>query len=173
MHHHECEGPSFIEIRGVDPASLQVFHAFFKAMRLHRQLMFRMMSQKDIYPGQAGCLWVIGANDGIPQRDLARRLHVARPTITIMLPKMAAAGLITRQPDENDQRLTRIYLTDAGRRLQDEMNSTLADFISASFGRMTTDDLKDFERLLSSLCSIIDQELSSSGSVAVSDLDQQ
>jgi DNA-binding MarR family transcriptional regulator len=86
---------------------------------------------------------------------------------------MEAAGLITRQPDENDQRLTRIYLTDAGRRLQDEMNSTLADFISASFGRMTTDDLKDFERLLSSLCSIIDQELSSSGSVAVSDLDQQ
>lgn len=161
MHHDECEGPSFSEIRGVDPASLRVFHAFFRAMRLHRQLMFRMMSDKDIYPGQAGCLWIIGNHDGIPQRDLARRLHVARPTITVMLHKMAAAGLIARRPDERDQRLTRIYLTDAGRCLQDEMNSTLGDFINASFGEMSADDLRDFERVLSSLCSIIDRELSS------------
>ena len=161
MHHDECEGPSFSEIRGVDPASLRVFHAFFRAMRLRRQLMFRMMSDKDIYPGQAGCLWIIGNHDGIPQRDLARRLHVARPTITVMLHKMAAAGLIARRPDEKDQRLTRIYLTDAGRCLQDEMNSTLGDFINASFGEMSADDLGDFERVLSSLCSIIDRELSS------------
>ena len=161
MHHDECEGPSFSEIRGVDPASLRVFHAFFRAMRLHRQLMFRMMSDKDIYSGQAGCLWIIGNHDGIPQRDLARRLHVARPTITVMLHKMAAAGLIARRPDEKDQRLTRIYLTDAGRCLQDEMNSTLGDFINASFGEMSADDLGDFERVLSSLCSIIDRELSS------------
>ena len=161
MHHDECEGPSFSEIRGVDPASLRVFHAFVRAMRLHRQLMFRMMSDKDIYPGQAGCLWIIGNHDGIPQRDLARRLHVARPTITVMLHKMAAAGLIARRPDERDQRLTRIYLTDAGRCLQDEMNSTLGDFINASFGEMSADDLGDFERVLSSLCSIIDRELSS------------
>ena len=165
MHHDECEGPSFSEIRGVDPASFRVFHAFFRAMRLHRQLMFKMLSDKNIYPGQAGCLWVIGNHDGIPQRDLARRLHVARPTVTVMLHKMEAAGLIARRPDEKDQRLTRIYLTDAGRRLQDEMNSTLTDFISASFSKMPADDLKDFERLLSSLCSIIDRELSSPESV--------
>jgi len=77
------------------------------------------------------------------------------------LHKMAAAGLIARRPDEKDQRLTRIYLTDAGRCLQDEMNSTLGDFINASFGEMSADDLGDFERVLSSLCSIIDRELSS------------
>ncbi len=159
MHHDECEGPSFSEIRGVDPASLRVFHAFFRAMRLHRQLMFKMMSDKNIYPGQAGCLWVIGNHNGIPQRDLARRLHVARPTITVMLHKMETAGLIARRPDEKDQRLTRIYLTDAGRCLQDEMNSILAGFINASFGKMSIDDLKGFERLLDTLCSNISHEL--------------
>jgi len=166
VRHDECEGPAFSGIRGADPASLRVFHVFFRAMRLHRQLMFKMMSDKNIYPGQAGCLWVIGSHDGIPQRDLARRLHVARPTITVMLHKMEAAGLIARRPDEKDQRLTRIYLTDAGRCLQDEMNSTLADFISASFSKMPADDLTDFERLLSSLCSIIDRELSSPEPIA-------
>jgi len=79
---------------------------------------------------------------------------------------MEAAGLIARRPDEKDQRLTRIYLTDEGRRLQNEMNLTLTDFISTSFSRMPADDLKDFERLLSSLCSIIDLELSSPESIA-------
>ena len=166
MHHDECEGPSFSEVRGVDPASFRVFHAFFRAMRLHRQLMFKMMSDKNIYPGQAGCLWIIGNHDGISQRDLARRLHVARPTITVMLNKMEAAGLIARRPDEKDQRLTRIYLTDAGRCLQDEMNSVFANFINASFSKMPANDLRDFERLLCSLCSIIDGGLSSPEPIA-------
>ncbi len=163
MHPKGCdsrfEGPSFAEIRGVDPLSLQVFHAFFKAMRLHRQLMFRTMSERDIFPGQAGCLWVISNHDGIPQRDLAQRLHVARPTITVMLQKMEASGLIARQPDEDDQRLTRIYLTDAGRRLQDEMDLAMASFINASFGKMSAGDLEEFDRLLGELCSIIGREL--------------
>ncbi len=157
--HGQIEGPSFTELPGVDPLSLRVFHAFFKAMRLHRQLVFKTMSEKDIFPGQAGCLWVISSHDGIPQRDLARRLHVARPTITVMLQKMEAAGLITRQSDADDQRLTRIYLTDAGRSLQDEMNLAMAGFINVSFGRMSPNDLEEFERLLGQLCSIIDREL--------------
>jgi hypothetical protein len=46
------------------------------------------------------------------------------------------------------------------------MNSTLADFINASFGRMPDDDLGSFERLLCSLCSIIDRELSSPEPIA-------
>lgn len=155
----KCGDLVFPELSGVDPISLQVFHAFFKAMRLHRQLMFKLMSEKEAYPGQAGCLLIVGNHDGITQRDLARKLHVASSTVTVMLQKMEGVGLITRTTDIDDQRLTRIYITDAGRRLQEEMNDVLAQFINTTFGKMPADDRENLHRLLGMLCSNIEQEL--------------
>ncbi len=76
-----------------------------------------------------------------------------------MLQKMEAAGTIVRKTDEEDQRLSRIYLTDAGRKIQEEMNEALADFVNATFGKMPSGDREEFDRLLSALCSNISQEL--------------
>ncbi|MEA4884406.1 MAG: MarR family transcriptional regulator [Clostridia bacterium] len=159
MHTEECGNMPFVELDGVDPVSLRVFHVLFRTMRFHRQLMFKMLSEKEVYPGQVGCLWIISSNDGIAQRDLARRLHVARPTVTVMLQKMEKAGIITRRNDDDDQRLTRIYLTEAGRKLQNEMNLVLADFIKIGIGQMPADDQLEFERLLSVLSSNISKKL--------------
>lgn len=156
---HEDENPVFPTLPRVDPVSLRVFHTFFKTVRLHRQLMFRLMSEIEAYPGQAACLLIISNHDGITQRDLARKLHVASSTVTVMLQKMEGANLVVRKVDEHDQRLTRLYLTDRGRMLQDEMNSVLAEFINSTFGTMSLGDQKDLDRLLSMLCVAVSEEL--------------
>ena len=160
MRFPKCEeDPVFPKLPGIDPISLRVFHSLFKAMRLHRQLMFKMMSEKEAYPGQAGCLLIISNHDGITQRDLARKLHVASSTVTVMLQKMEAAGIIIRKTDIDDQRLTRLHLTDVGHTLLDEMNEVLARFINITFGKMSSSDLENFDRLLNMLCSNIAEEL--------------
>jgi len=61
----------FLNLEGIDPVSLQVFRSLFKFMRLHSQLLFKLTSEKGVYPGQAVCLWFINQNPGISQRDLA------------------------------------------------------------------------------------------------------
>jgi len=157
---NDSQSPIFTELSGVEPVSLRVFHTFFKTMRLHRQLMIKMMSEKEAYPGQAGCLSIVSNHEGITQKSIARILHVAPSTVTVMLQKMEAAGLIVRRTDAKDQRLTRIYLTDAGRNLQDEMNTVLADFINTSFGQMSVQDQEDLDKLLNRLCSSISQGIS-------------
>jgi DNA-binding MarR family transcriptional regulator len=159
MHLGEQEMSPFTELHGVDPVSLRVFHTFFKAMRLHRQLMFKMMSSKETPPGQAGCLWIVSNHNGITQRDLAQMLHVAPSTVTVMLQKMEAAGIIARKTDADDQRLTRIYMTELGRSLQDEMNGVLAQFINTAFGKMQPDDRESLDKLLNVLCANISEEL--------------
>ncbi|NMB11512.1 MAG: MarR family transcriptional regulator [Firmicutes bacterium] len=159
MRFSACEDPVFPKLPGVDPMSLRVFHSLFKTMRLYRQLMFKMMSEKEAHPGQAGCLLIVSNHAGITQRDLARKLHVASSTVTVMLQKMEAAGIIVRKTDVEDQRLTRLYLTDAGRILLDEMNEVLARFINISFGQMSSSDREDFDRLLNTLCTNISEEL--------------
>ena len=102
-------------LEGVDELSARVFRAFMRTLRLHRQLMSRTMAEHGAHPGQAMCLHLLASNDGITQRDLAEALHLARPTVSKMLRGMEKAGLVGRQPDAADQRLTRVYLTPAGR----------------------------------------------------------
>ncbi len=61
------------------------------ALRLHRQFMTGIC-RVGIHPGQAICLHVLAANDGIAQRDLAAEMHIAAPTLSRMLRTMERAA---------------------------------------------------------------------------------
>ena len=114
------------DLEGVDDLSSHVFRAFMSVLHQHRRLMMRALADRGIHPGQALCLRLLVANDGIAQRDLADAMHVARPTVTKMLHSMEKAKLVRRRPDADDQRLTRVYLTAAGRAEEKEMRTAAA-----------------------------------------------
>lgn len=143
-HHHMPP----VDLEGVDPLSAGVLAAFRKAMHLNRQLLMRLAADKGGHPGQTVVLGMLAAHDGINQRDLAECLHLARPTVTIMLQKLEQAGLIERWDDENDQRLTRIRLTEAGRASNTELAAAYADYVNATIGAMSETDRAEFARLL-------------------------
>jgi len=139
LYTEESDDTSFLNIEKIDPVSLEVFQSLFKFIRFHSQLLFKLTSEKGIYPGQAVCLWFINQNSGISQRDLAEKMHVAPPTVTHMLQKLEKTGLIIRKDDEHDQRLSRIYLTDAGIDMLSILNDILADIINTSLNNLSCD----------------------------------
>ncbi len=151
LHDHAIHDHEGHEIEGVDPLSAQVFRAFKTQMMLNRRLMARMFAREDMHPAQAMCLRTLSAEDGISQSDLADILHVSRPTVTTMLQKMEAAGVIERRDDAHDARLTRIYLTDAGRAMGRRFHALFAESIGASVGQMPDDDRRELVRLLDDL----------------------
>jgi DNA-binding MarR family transcriptional regulator len=53
-----------------------------------------------------------------------------------MLQRMEKAGFVVRQPDPEDQRVSRVYLTDAGREIRAEMRARL--------DRLAEDTLAEF-----------------------------
>jgi DNA-binding MarR family transcriptional regulator len=57
----------------------------------------------------------LNSGEGISQQDLSERLMLTKGNICVIVQKMEAAGLIERLPDPVDQRLHRLYMTDAGR----------------------------------------------------------
>lgn len=126
----------------------RAWFAFHRAMLGHRQLMIQKLAEEGIPPGQAMMLRELAHNDGIAQRDLAERMHVARPTVTVMLQKMERAGLVERRPDEDDQRVTRVHVTEAGRALQLTMRSSFAVIVEAAMGSLTEAEQAELERLL-------------------------
>ena len=150
---------AFEELEGVDELSAQVFRAFLNALRLHRQLMIAALSELDTHPGQAICLRFLSANDGITQRDLADALHVARPTVSRMLQAMEKAGAIERRSDEQDQRLTHVYLTARGREVEAAFRTVSTDVINDTIGSLPERDRLELERLLRAFGDSISQAI--------------
>ncbi len=136
---------------GVDPASAAVFRSFMRASHAHRQLMSRAMAAHDVHPAQMLCLGAVAHDDGVTQRDLARRLSIAAPTLSVMLQKMEKAGYIERRADENDQRLTRIYVTADGERVHEQIHGIMAEAITEMTGTLTPEEREELARLLGKL----------------------
>lgn len=67
---------------------------------------------------QGRILYVLWQEDMLPAAEVARRTSLANATLTSMLDRMEAAGLIERVPDRQDRRRVRIRLTDKARRLR-------------------------------------------------------
>jgi DNA-binding MarR family transcriptional regulator len=86
-----------------------------RAARLHRARAHSMLGEIGIHPGQENVLQVLLEDDGQPMTKLASELKVKPPTVTKMVSRMAAQGLVRRIASETDARRARVFLTDEGR----------------------------------------------------------
>jgi DNA-binding MarR family transcriptional regulator len=148
MRHPAGDRSHLLDLEGVDPCSARVFGAFMRAMHLHRQLMLHVFAEQQTPPGQAMCLRIIAAHDGATQREIGEMLHLAAPTVTSMLKRMEHLGTIAREPDPDDQRVTRVHLTPAGGALDGDLRGILAQSLGQILDSMTEDDRRQLARLL-------------------------
>ena len=155
----ESDDTIFLNLEGIDTVSLQVFQSLFKFIRFHSQLLLKLTSEKGVYPGQAVCLWFINQNQGISQRDLAEKMHVAPPTVTLMLQKLEKAGLVMRKEGERDQRLSHTYLTDAGIDILNVLNDILAEIINTSLENLSYEEQRNLIGSLDIISSNIERKL--------------
>lgn len=58
--------------------------------------------------------------DGINQAELVRVSKMTPPSISAALKNMESEGLIFREKDSEDQRITRVYLTELGRATEEK-----------------------------------------------------
>lgn len=140
-----------LDLDGVDPHSARVFGAFMRAMRLHRQLMMRVLAEQQTPPGQAMCLRIVVAHDGATQREIGRMLHLSAPTVTSMLKRMEHSGMIARGADPLDQRVTRVRVTEAGRALDGRLRAILSARLGEMLDLMPEGDRLELARLLDEL----------------------
>jgi DNA-binding MarR family transcriptional regulator len=118
-------------------------YALIKLGKAHRARAEKLLACFDMHPGQEQILFRLWAEEGQPQAALADMLCVEPPTITKMLQRMERRGWIERRGDPDDARLSRVYLTDAGRALQADIDRVW-DELEASM----TASLSDAERAL-------------------------
>ena len=80
----------------------------------YRALQDAFMDQIALHRSQAMVLCKLFVQDGLTQSEIAQQLSVQGATVTDMLQRMEEADLVSRRRDPDDNRLVRVYLTDAG-----------------------------------------------------------
>ncbi len=73
--------------------------------------------------------------------ELAALEHVAPPTMTKVVAKLEDGGLVVRESDPADRRVSRVVLTDAGRAQIEENRSRRTAWLVGQIGELDPDDL--------------------------------
>jgi DNA-binding MarR family transcriptional regulator len=116
--------------------------------RLHHARAHALLDEIGLYRGQPPLLDILYEHEGQKHTELAGRLGVAPATVTKMLQRMERVGLLVRQADAADQRVSRVFLTDAGREIRSEMQSVLGRLAEETFAGFTVEERVLVERLL-------------------------
>ena len=98
--------------------------------------------------GQWAVLLVLWARDGLSQAELSRLVAIEPPTIVRTIDRMVRDGLVIRMPDLDDGRLSRIYLTEWGWSLRDELVPLAMAVNDAILQRLTVNEGRTLRRLL-------------------------
>jgi DNA-binding MarR family transcriptional regulator len=93
---------------------------------MHHKRAHVLLESLGLYQGQPRLLFALWHKEGLSQSELADQLHVRPATMTKMLQRMAETGFVERRRDQEDQRVWRVYLTEAGREIRQEVRRVWA-----------------------------------------------
>lgn len=113
---------------------------------------------KPSYLGVLMCLWAgesmdevlgkLGSEDGMRLSDLGRCAGVEPSTITGLIDRMAADGLVYRTVVPDDRRALKANLSDKGRRLRTRVTAALNDMAREAFSGIAPEDMETLKQAL-------------------------
>ncbi|MFI5612400.1 MarR family winged helix-turn-helix transcriptional regulator [Amycolatopsis sp. NPDC051903] len=124
-----------------------------------RALSDAAMRRHGLHEGQNVLLGALWTTDGATPGEIAARLHVTTPTVVKMATRMAAAGLLTRRRDEKDNRLVRLWLTEAGRALREPVEAERRHLETKLTAGLTSAERKHLMAALAKVLAAADEEL--------------
>jgi DNA-binding MarR family transcriptional regulator len=116
--------------------------------RAHRNRAQELLAEIGLHAGQEMLVLRLWTADGITQTELAEEACIQPATLTRSLDRLSRAGLVERRIDAEDQRVSRVYLTEAGRALRGPIERVWHELELMSFANLTTEERVLLRRLL-------------------------
>ena len=117
------------------------------SQRVERELTARLR-RWGVNNAQFDVLAQVGSAEGLTQQELADHLLVTKGTVAQLVARMEGRGVIERRPQG---RTNRLYLTDEGRRLFDEVVPGHEALVDEHLSALTGDEQRALHRLLRKL----------------------
>lgn len=123
-------------------------HLLMQTCKILRIRMHALLGEIGLYCGQPFVLRVLWAEEGVTHSELAEMLHVQPATMTNTLKRMEKAGFVERRHDAADQRVSRVYLTDAGYNIQEAVKNVWDKFEEQAFASLDVSEAAAFRQSL-------------------------
>jgi len=131
-------------------------HDLGERLALLTSLLRRDVRIGQISPTQALVLATLDRQGPKRVSELADIAHVAQPTMTTLLRKMADDGVVSRESDPDDQRAVLIGLTDAGRGLVRQVRAAREQLLDARLAGLAEADREAIARAIPALDKLLE-----------------
>lgn len=133
------------------PFSDSIDHLLAQVCRLHHARIHKLMEDIGLHRGQSPVLFKLWEKEGRTHSELAKHIHVQPATMTKMIQRMERAGFVERRSDPDDERVSRVYLTDAGRAIQSEIQQIIQGLEQEALAGFSADERTMLRQLLSKI----------------------
>lgn len=133
---------------------------YTRRMLVQRVIEKEMESGKDRFEANHG--WIMGAikhaGDEVYQKDLEKKMHMSRSTMTGILQGFEKAGYIKRVPVNHDARLKKIVLTESGEKFCSDSVDNIRVVEERATVNISEEEKEAFFRTLRKICINLDDE---------------
>ncbi len=123
-----------------EPESLD--RLFAHICRLKHARVHTLYEALGLYRGQPRVLGALWEQEGLTHTELSHLLCVQPATVTKMLQRMEKAGFVERRHDPEDRRVSRVYLTAAGRAVREDVQMVWRRLEEEAFSGFTGEEGK-------------------------------
>ena len=124
--------------------------------RLARRL--RQQAEHGVTASQLSVLATIDRHGSMTLSELASHERVTPPTITASIGRLETSGLVRREVDAGDKRVTRISLSREGRRFLESIRSRKNAYLTKRLARLDPDDRATLERAATILERLLEED---------------
>ena len=86
-----------------------------------------VLSENGVFQGQDEILFLIMHKEGLKPSEIAKYLHTSLASISVSLKRLEKQGFIEKRNDENDMRISHIYINEKGRTALKNIHEKLFD----------------------------------------------
>ena len=134
---------------------LHLFSKLFYNPRFMFALRMDMMSQKlknrQARNGAQGLAALLAEKDGLTNAEIAEKLDIKPSSVTAQVKMLESKGYIERVVDENDKRVSRVFLTEKGHKMQDNRNKKQDTLSEDIFECLTEEEQEQLAEALEKL----------------------
>lgn len=107
-----------------------------------------ILDELGLQRGQPHVLHILWDQEGLTQTQLADRVMISPPSMSHALQRLEEAGYVQRRPDPTDDRVQRVYLTQAGRDVKGPLEEGWRQVELRAFDGFSAEERETLQRLL-------------------------
>ena len=115
--------------------------------RAHACRMDQSTEKLGIFRGQAILLLTLMERDGMTHSEIADKLRISHAAASKVITRMEGQGYVKRQTDPHDERVSRVYIQEAGKELTEKLRPSfqqINNFMFAGFSDQEKDQFRQY-----------------------------